>query len=536
MEKNALKFVNQLDEVIEPLYKNCTLSFFNASISGKPEDYDKSASAQLELEKIFMNQENFLTVENFFKTDSIQDPVLKRRIYLYYHAFLARQADHKTQEEIINLQNSVEQAFSTFRAEVNGQKRSDNEIDKILKESSDSIEVERAWKASKAIGCTIEKDVLKLVEMRNQIAAHLGFKNYHDMSLIMSEQNPDEIESIFNELEKLTRPVFIKEKEKIDQFLAEKFSLPISELRAWHYQNKFFQQGPEIFEIDFDTLYQDKDLVAIAKQFYEGIGLPIEEILEKSDLFEKEGKYQHAYCIDIDKSGDVRMVCNIKANNYWMNTLLHEAGHAVFSKNIDKNLPYTLRGEAHIFVTEAIAMFFGKLASNSAWLKDFAGLDAAQAQELSDASFRMIRLDQLVFCRWMMVMYHFEKSLYANPNQNLNKLWWDLVEKYQMITVPKDRNEPDWTTKVHIATSPCYYHNYMLGELLSCQLNHYVVKNIVKSDDLINQRFMNQKELGKYLKEKIFEPGESYFWNELIEKACGEPLSPAYFVELYSKE
>lgn len=72
-------------------------------------------------------------------------------------------------------------------------------------------------------------------------------------------------------------------------------------------------------------------------------------------------------------------------------------------------------------------------------------------------------------------MYRFEQQMYQNPDQDLNALWRDLVEKYQMIKRPANRNEPDRATKIHIATSPCYYHNYLLGELLASQLYYHIV-------------------------------------------------------------
>ena len=126
-------------------------------------------------------------------------------------------------------------------------------------------------------------------------------------------------------------------------------------------------------------------------------------------------------------------------------------------------------------------------------------------------------------------MYRFEKAMYENPEQDLNKLWWDLVEKYQMIKKPVGRNEPDWASKIHIATSPCYYHNYQLGELFACQLSHYIIKNIIKSDDLYNQSFYNNPAVGAFLIDKVFKPGKKYYWNEMIQKATGEKLTSKYF-------
>ena len=69
----------------------------------------------------------------------------------------------------------------------------------------------------------------------------------------------------------------------------------------------------------------------VCREFYAGIGLPIDEVLRRSDLYERPGKSPHAFCTDIDRAGDVRVLANIVPNEYWMSTMLHELGHAVYS-------------------------------------------------------------------------------------------------------------------------------------------------------------------------------------------------------------
>jgi len=160
-------------------------------------------------------------------------------------------------------------------------------------------------------------------------------------------------------------------------------------------------------------------------------------------------------------------------------------------------------------------------------------VNEAEKAKIAIDSYRVLRLEQLTFSRWAQVMYRFEKALYENPDQDLNTLWWDLVEKYQMIKRPAGRNEPDWASKIHIATSPCYYHNYLLGELLASQLNHYITANIVKSDDFRNQSFFGNREVGRYLTDKVFMPGASLYWNEMIENATGEKLTARYYADQF---
>jgi len=76
----------------------------------------------------------------------------------------------------------------------------------------------------------------------------------------------------------------------------------------------------------------------------------------------------------------------------------------------------------------------------------------------------------LIFSRWAQVMMRFERAMYRDPDQDLNKLWWDLVEEYQFVKRPPGRNAPDWAAKIHIAQYPCYYHNYMFGGLAASQI------------------------------------------------------------------
>ncbi len=162
-------------------------------------------------------------------------------------------------------------------------------------------------------------------------------------------------------------------------------------------------------------------------------------------------------------------------------------------------------------------------------------LTDAQRAEIEKVSGKYAQLKQLIFARWDMVVYYFEKELYANPDQDLNKLWWDLVEKYQLVRRPPNRNQPDWAAKIHFTAAPCYYHNYMLGEMLASQLHHTLVNKVLalKSDKGVS--YIGQQKAGQFLRDKVFEAGDLYPWNEMIKRATGEPLTARYFVDQFVK-
>jgi len=534
MINQFINFLVEYENKVVELSKQASLAYFDASISGKPEDYQKASELQLELSKIFSNKEDFEKLKKFRESEEINnEQVLKRQLELIYNAYAGNQFDEKLQEEIINLSTKVEEKFSTFRTNVNDEKLTDNQIDEVLETSTDSEELKQHWLASKQIGSIVAEDVKQLVHMRNKAANELGYKNYHQMSLELSEQNADNIEKLFDELDNLTRESFAKLKDEIDEYLSNRYGITKEELMPWHYQDKFFQQGPRIYKVELDKYYKDKDIVETTRKYFNGIDLNIDSMIEKSDLFEKEGKYQHAYCTNIDKQGDVRVLCNVKQNYRWMGTMLHEYGHAVYDKYVNADLPWTLREHAHIFTTEAIAMLFGRFASNPQWLKDVIGISEEEKENISGDCFNSLRLEQLVFSRWVQVMYRFEKGMYENPEQDLNKLWWQLVEKYQMIKKPEGRNEPDWAAKIHVALYPAYYHNYILGELLASQLYFYISGKVIKAKEDEPQSFANNKDVGNYLKHLFFSYGAIYNWSELIKKATGEELTPKYYAKQF---
>ena len=529
MEKDLQTFIDSLEVKVKPIEAGAAMAYFNATTTGKDEEYNKYSELNIQLSKIYADTAAFKKLKAIRESGDVKDTLLARQMTVLYNTFLGYQIDEKLLEELIKAQTKLEQKYSTFRATVNSKKLTDNEIENILKTSANNNEVKKAWLASKQVGDSVAADVIALVKMRNNIAKKLGFSNYHEMSLKLSDQDPGQIEGLFDELDSLTRKTFASLKSDMDAFLAKKFKVNTGELMPWHYQNRFFQEAPAIYNVDLDSYYADKDVVQLSKDYYSGIGLDVSRILDNSDLYEREGKYQHAYCTHIDRSGDVRIVCNVKNNNQWMNTMLHELGHGVYDQNINMELPYFLRMPAHTFTTEAIAMIFGRLSSNPYWISDNAGISNEEAEKIKTDVTSSLRLEQLVFSRWCQVMFRFEKAMYANPDQDLNQVWWDLAEKYQMITKPEGRNNADWASKIHVALYPCYYHNYQLGELLASQLQAYINTNILKvnASDVVSMT--NNTLIGNYLLDEVFRPGAKYQWNDMIRRATGEELTAKYY-------
>jgi len=524
----ARKFVQEHEAQVRPLEKALSLAWWQANTTGTDADFAAKVEAQNRFDEALSDRARFARLKAAREAKP-RDPLLARQMEVLYLTYLEKQVDPELLKRITAKANAIEKAFNVYRAHVDGKDLSDSEVRKVLKESKDSARRRAVWEASKSVGGAVEADLRELVFLRNEAARKLGFKSYHAMQLELNEQSQQDVLKLFDQLDELTRGPFAAAKADIDIKLAAKLSIGVDELRPWHYHDPFFQESPAVFDVNLDSVFANADIPRICRAFYAGIGLPIDDVIDRSDLYEKPGKSPHAFCTDIDREGDVRVLANIVPNEYWMGTMLHELGHSVYSsKNIPHSMPYVLRTDAHILCTEGVAMMFERFSKSADWLQKF-GVDVPDPAAYNRTGEKMRRNRLLIFSRWCQVMLRFEKELYENPAQDLNKLWWDLVEKYQLIKRPEGRDAPDYASKIHIVSAPCYYHNYMMGELFACQVHATIAREVLKASDPASAIYYDNKQVGEFMRKRVFDPGRSLSWNELTKHATGEELNAKAF-------
>jgi len=389
----------------------------------------------------------------------------------------------------------------------------------VLVTSTRESDLTSAWVAGCQVGGVAGPKLLELVKLRNDWARQQGYRDFFQMQLVLNEQNEQELDLLFQQVDEITRDEYRKRKQEMDQVLAKRYLVPMEELKPWHYGQVFLQQVPSVMEVKLDTYYARSDITLAIADYFKGLGLPADQIIKGSDLKPQPGKYPYAYCMDVDRQGDVRILANLQNDADSAQTLLHEMGHAVYDLGIEPSLPWRLREPASIDMTEGVAMMFGDLYSDPVWLYNHLGLSAPESQSIAATCLRTAELNQLIFCRWALVMYHFEKELYAHPGSNLDNYWWQLIERYQLITPPAERPPFAWAAKVHLATAPVYYYHYLLGRIIACQLAAGWQAELSAPGG-------EASSLGLYLQECVFAPGASRTWPQLLMSATGQPLQP----------
>lgn len=509
--------VERAVERLRPLYKAASLSWWDANVSATEENERRRVEAELALSDALADADLFRDVQSARANGATGD--VRRQLDLLHASLVPRQAPEALRHRIVELEASVESRFAQHRGEVAGRAVDDNEIKRILRESDDVAERREAWEASKTVGAAVADDVRELVRLRNEAARSLGYRDWFALAVTTSEMDEARLFETLDECDRLTADAFAAWKVGTDARLAERFRCDAAGLRPWHYEDPFFQEVPAAGGVDLTDVFAGKDVVALARATYDGIGVDTGQILDRSDLYPREGKCQHAFCIDVDREGDVRVLANVADDRYWADTMLHELGHGAYDAGFDPALPWLLR-DCHLTVTEGIAILMGRLAQDPEWLRDVAGLGAHQLAGL-DAGLRAAQAAELlVFTRWVLVMTNFERALYADPEADLSAVWWGLVSRYQLLTPPEGRRAPDWAAKIHVACAPVYYHTYLFGNLVASQLRATL--------DRLAGGLVGRRAAGSFLAEQVFRPGQSLRWDRLIETATGEPLTVAH--------
>ena len=519
-------FVDEQVGAFEPHLTRANELQWLTSTTSNPEYEQQWAAEMMAVRQMASDPARYKRLNDLMAAEPGAPPIVARQAQLLHNQLRGNQITPDLIARTTELDVKIQSAFNKFRATVRGRAVTDNDLSTVLRESNDVAERQEAWEASKLIGAQVAGDVRELARLRNQAARQVGFDNFYIMQLELNELNEAELFGLLDELQAGTDPLWQRYKSALDRGLAARFKTTVDALRPWHYADPFFQEG-QPSDVNLDPYFADKNLEHLTRAYYATIGLDIDDLLARSDLYEREGKQQHAFCTHIDRKGDIRVLCNNRPNEHWATTMLHEYGHAVYDKYIDPALPFLLREPAHTLTTEAIAIMGGNLIHDSVWLARYAGVPAGEAQRLETELQHIARSSALIFARWVFVMSHFERELYRDPEQDLNTLWWDIVERFQWVRRPDGRDAPDWAAKIHIGIAPVYYHNYLLGAMMSIQLRDHVLAHVVEGS---RDRYVADPRVGAYLIDRVFSPGSLRDWRGWLRHATEQDLSASAYI------
>lgn len=530
--RTAANLADRIERKASRAERRANLALWDAWTTGTPVAWRRMERTALAAKKVYSSALERSRVETLMErvsrgtAESLEQASpghalarqVSRRLEILHNLLTEYGLPQELLARLTELEAETEQRFSTHRARLQGRGVTTNDLYGLLQTSTDRRLRQRAWEAQKSVGRAVAPLIRKLMRERNRAARLRGFPDFWHMQLVLSEVDPQFLVRFVEETERLTGDLWEKCLGDLRRRVSLHLAIPGGIPEPWDWSDPFFQQYPT-FLLPRASESPPGDPVAAARSHFSGLGLDVEGVLSRSSLYEAPGKHPHAFCLDLDRHGDVRILCNVRNEMRWHQTVLHELGHAVYSLHTSRELPWILRTEAHSLTTEGVAMFCEGAASTAVYLSRCAGMSPEAAARVEADLAVPHFLSKLIFIRFCLVMVQFEKAAYEDPERDLDSLWWELVQRYQGQVPPGERHRPDWASKVHIATAPVYYHNYLLGECFASQLR--------KATSALPGGSYGP-EVARFLLEKVFSPGRGVRWDRLVEQATGEPLTVAH--------
>ena len=440
--------------------------------------------------------------------------------------------------------------LNSFEFKLKGKPVTVNEIDNLMKSSTDLAERQAVWEASKESGKALKAGLIRLRDLRNGVAQELDFPDYFALQVAGYGMTTAEMVKLNDDFMRELRPLYLQLHTWVKYKLAEKYHQPVPKRIPAHWlANRWSQEWPGLAEgADLDPFFQDRSpewIAHSAEKFYMGLGFPKlpDSFWTKSDLYQvpagnprKKNTHASAWHVDLEK--DLRSLQSIESNTYWFTTAHHEFGHIYYFIGYTKpEVPALLRTGANPAFHEGFGELTALAAGMAPYLKSVGVLPAdfkvdQNAFLLSDAL-----KPGVPFIFWSSgVMTHWEADVYAKnlPADQWNKRWWQYVRDFQGVEPPVERSEEwcDAATKTHIDDTPCYYYSYAIAQVFKYQLNDYIAKHILHQPPQACN-YSGSKEVGDFFR-KIMEQGKTQDWRKVLKEATGEELSTRAMVEYYA--
>jgi peptidyl-dipeptidase A len=500
--------------------------------------------------------ENINRIRAFLAAGSVLTPLQKRQLEtMLYNAGTGPQTVADVVRRRIAADAAQTGKLYGYRFTVNGREVTPNQIDSVLRNSSNLADRRAYWEASKAIGPTLKPGIVELRGLRNQTVQALGYPDFFTYQVSDYGMTADEMLQLTDMMNRELRPLFRELHTWARYELAKKYNQPVPDLiPADWLPNRWGQDWSSLVNVEglnLDQAFNGKTPEWIVRQgeaFYKSLGfdaLP-QSFWEKSSLYALPPnspfkKNTHASAWHMDLANDVRSLMSVEPNADWYGTSHHELGHVYYYMSYSNpQVPLVLRGGANRAYHEGIGTLM-ELASGQRKFLANRGLIAPGVAPDPIQTLLKEALQYVVFMPFSTgTMTRFEHELYAKnlPPDQFNAKWWELARKYQGMAPPTPRGEQyaDALTKTHINDDAGQYYDYALSQALLFQLHNHIATNILKQNPHDTDYYGN-KAVGDFLK-ALMAPGASRPWREVLKETTGQELNAQamvqYFAPLYN--
>jgi len=379
-----------------------------------------------------------------------------------------------------------------------------NQKPEFINNSKNRTQREMALRAFYEIGQKLESGMEHLFRIRNQQARKTGYNNYMALLANRDEMKPEQCKTLIKQIDSLTATPYLGLVEKI------RSSLSLSEVEIWDFPFYFSRVNNEInnyFALDSQFDY--------VKASLNDLGFPLDKLPIYYDLEESLEKSQDIKAFIISTPFDQRLSGNIGSGHARIRQLYEQFGYLLYSSFIAQEKSI-YNEPLHGPFADGMMKVFGSITESGDWLKKYTGAPESLVERFVTA--RNER--KLIDLRLLLVRIEFEFEVYTNPTRDLNKVYWDVFEKY--MSLPRHDDIKAWAADSRYIKQPLTYKNDLLAEMIAAQTLTYLEKN--------NDSFVGNPETRAFLVQNYFRFGSRYDWQDLIQRGTGEDINIRYYL------
>jgi peptidyl-dipeptidase A len=492
-------------------------------------------------------------IEQAKRFDGLQmPPELARKFLLLKLSVLnlpsavAAPKDPALRKELTQIAASLESDYGKGKfVDSQGKTIDINDVEKIMAEDRDPARLKQVWLGWHSVGAPMRKRYVRFVELSNQGARELGFKDTgvlwragYDMP---ADQFAADVDRLWNQVRPLYLSLYTFVRARLSQKYGPQVVPPDGPLPAHLLGNPWAQTWGNIFPLlglpdtsrgyDLTELLRAKNLdahgmVKYGEDFYKSLGFAaLPQTFWERSLFVKPADREvvcHASAWDIDNADDVRIKMCIQIRDEDFVTIHHELGHNFYQRAY-KDQPFLFKNGANDGFHEAIGDTIA-LAITPEYLQKIGLLDKVPPPEADIPILLRQALDKVAFLPFGLLIDKWRWQVFSGEvkPEDYNKAWWDLRLKYQGVAPPAPRGEADFDpgAKYHVAGNVPYM-RYFLADIYEFQFYRALCREAGQTGPLNRCTFFGSKAAGEKFN-KMLEMGQSKPWRDAMQVATGQ--------------
>ncbi|HSF15270.1 MAG TPA: M2 family metallopeptidase [Vicinamibacteria bacterium] len=451
-------------------------------------------------------------------------------------------------KELAALQTGMESAYGRGKycpEQMGGECWDLPAMEKILAESRDPKQLLDVWRGWREVAAPLREDYVRYVELGNEGARELGFRDLGAMWRSKYDMPPDELTKELDRLWEQVKPLYVSLHAYVRWRLVETYGKelvpPEGPLPAHLLGNMWAQQWGNIYPLvapeDADPGYdlterlRAKDIEPLTmfrygERFFRSLGFePLPQTFWERSLFTQPRDRDvvcHASAWSIDGQDDVRikMCTDVTAEDFV--TIHHELGHN-FHQLAYSHLTPLYRDSANDGFHEAIGDTVA-LSMTPRYLKELGLIDSEPPPSKDIGLLLQMALDKVAFLPFGLLVDQWRWKVFGGdaPPERYNEVWWELRKRYQGVAPPTARSEQDFDpgAKYHVAAS-VPYSRYFLAHILQFQFHRALCRLAGYEGPLNRCTIHDNKEAGRKL-EAMLKLGMSRPWPDALEVMTGE--------------